>query len=566
MTRASGQYTTKGKGKGASNSAAKGKAKTRVGARKGAAKPAGKGKKPSPGQPKQSQKPSSKARGAGQGTTRGTGRPDARGTARDTARGAARSAAKGAAKQAARAESRGQAKVGAEIELFIESLAAGGEGVGRDAGGRVTFVPYTAPGDAIKARLVEAHKDYARGEPLQIMVSSTFRVDAPCPHFVARTCGGCQWQHLGEAVQASAKDELAARVLRKHVSAGMELHPLRAEVQPYYWRRRARLHWYRPRKAAAATLGFYAPRSHLVADIPGCVQLEPVLKQAVDILRAELAPALGRQGAIEVLASAPYPGHPGEVHVFIHGSAGAEAAAALVGRGPITGVMLDADADELPPRRPAPGGAGGPAGGPGDKPPRRARKRAPQSWGKPVIELEPGLPGRADWFAQPSHAGNRVLLEIVGEAAASRAGQRVLELYAGSGNLSRILAPGAAAFVAVDHRKPPWKMPAGLDDSFLAGDVAEVTARLADEGQRFDLVVLDPPRTGAREIIDAIAALEPARIVYVSCDLATLARDLDLLVAAGYQPRWAKPLDLMPQTAHIEVVTLLERRAPGQPG
>lgn len=560
MTRASGQYTTKGKGKAASNSAAKRKGKTRV-AKKGAAQPGAKGKKQSQGQPKQSQKPSPKTRGTTRGTIGGAGRPDDRGTARDTARGAARSAAKGAAKQAARAEAKGQAKVGAEIELFIESLAAGGEGVGRDAGGRVTFVPYTAPGDAVKARLVEAHKDYARGEPLQIMVSSVFRVDAPCPHFVARTCGGCQWQHLGEAVQASAKDELAARVLRKHVSAGMELHPLRAEVQPYYWRRRARLHWYRPRKADAATLGFFAPRSHHVADIPACVQLEPVLKQAVDILRAELAPALGRQGAIEVLASAPSPGHPGEVHVFIHGSAGAEAAAALVGQGPITGVMLDADADELPPRRPVAGSAGGP----GDKPPRRVRKRAPQSWGKPVIELEPGLPGRADWFAQPSHAGNRVLLEIVGEAAEPRAGQRVLELYAGSGNLSRILAPGAATFVAVDHRKPPWKMPAGLDDSFVAGDVTEVTARLADEGQRFDLVVLDPPRTGAREIIDAIAALEPSRIVYVSCDLATLARDLDLLVAAGYQPRWAKPLDLMPQTAHIEVVTLLERRAPSQP-
>ncbi len=283
MTRASGQFTTKGKGKAASNSAAKRKGKTRV-AKKGAAQPGAKGKKQSQGQPKHSQKPSPKTRG----TTRGTARPDDRGTARDTARGAARSAAKGAAKQAARAEARGQAKVGAEIELFIESLAAGGEGVGRDAGGRVTFVPYTAPGDAIKARLVEAHKDYARGEPLQIMVSSVFRVNAPCPHFVARTCGGCQWQHLGEAVQASAKDELAARVLRKHVSAGMELHPLRAEVQPYYWRRRARLHWYRPRKADAATLGFFAPRSHLVADIPGCVQLEPVLKQAVDILRAEL--------------------------------------------------------------------------------------------------------------------------------------------------------------------------------------------------------------------------------------------------------------------------------------
>jgi 23S rRNA (uracil1939-C5)-methyltransferase len=468
-----------------------------------------------------------------------------------------RGRAKGAAKEAARAEARGQARVGAEIELFVESLAAGGDGVGRDAGGRVTFVPYTAPGDTVKARLVEAHKDYARGEPTEIVVSSVYRVDAPCPHFVARTCGGCQWQHLGESVQAAAKDELAARLLRKHVGAGMALHPLRAEVQPYAWRRRARLHWYRPRKADAAVIGFYGPRSHHVTDIPACVQLEPVLKQAVDILRTELAPALGRQGTIEVLSSEPSAGHPAEVHVFIHGTAGAEAAAALVGRGPIAGVMLDADADE-PARRQVAGGAG-------EKPARRARKRAPQSWGKPVIELEPGLPGRADWFAQPSHAGNRVLLEIVGEAAEPRAGQRVLELYAGSGNLSRILAPGAAAFVAVDHRKPPWPMPAGLDASFVAGDVAEVAQRLADEGQRFDLVVLDPPRTGARDVVAPIAALAPARIVYVSCDLATLARDLDLFVAAGYQPRWAQPLDLMPQTAHIEIITLLERRAPSQP-
>lgn len=582
MSRASGQYQGKGKGKGASNSAAKRAGKTRA-----SAKPAPRGKKPgkpsakasgwpgsraearpktrSEAQPKARSEARPKARPAARSEarpkTRSEARPkarsEARGTSKSTARDAARSAAKGAAKQAARAEARGQAKVGAEIELVVESLAAGGDGVGRDAGGRVTFAPYTAPGDTVKVRLDEAHKDYAHGEPVEIVVSSGYRVDAPCPHFVARTCGGCQWQHLGESVQAAAKDELTARLLRKHAAAGMELYPLRAEVPPYYWRRRARLHWYRPRKADAATVGFYAPRSHHVTDIPACVQLEPVLKQAVDILRTDLAPALGRQGAIEVLSSEASAGHPAEVHVFIHGSAGADEAAALVGKGPIAGVMLDLDADE-PARRPAPGGAG-------EKPVRRARKRAPQSWGKPTIELEPGLPGRADWFAQPSHAGNRVLLEIVAEAAGPRAGQRVLELYAGSGNLSRILAPDAAAFVAVDHRKPPWPLPMGLDESFLAGDVAAVTARLADEGQRFDLVVLDPPRTGARDVVAAIAALEPSRIVYVSCDLATLARDLDLFASAGYQPRWAQPLDLMPQTAHIEIVTLLERRAPDQP-
>jgi 23S rRNA (uracil1939-C5)-methyltransferase len=446
---------------------------------------------------------------------------------------------------------KGAAQVGDVLEVFIESLAAGGDGVGRDDSGRVAFVPYAAPGDTVKAQIFETHRDYARAEPVEIVVSSAFRVDAPCPHFVARTCGGCQWQHLGEAVQAAAKDELCARLLRKHVGAGLELYPLRAEVSPYHWRRRARLHWYRPRKADAAILGFYGPRSHHVSDISACVQLEPALKQAVDALRDRLASVLGRQGMIEALA-----GHLGEVHVFIHGRADREVAAALVGQGPIVGVMLDEDGDDPP--RPARGGVVVDM----NRAARRPRKRAVHAFGKPHIELEPDFPGRADWFAQPSLAGNQALLEVVDEATAPRAGLRVLELHAGAGNLSRVLAPGTAAFVAVDHRKPPWPLPEALDRAFIAGDVAEVTRRLADEGQRFDLVVLDPPRTGAREVVDSVVALAPGRIVYVSCDLATLARDLDLLAASGYRARWAQPLDLMPQTAHVEIVVVLEPAAP----
>jgi 23S rRNA (uracil1939-C5)-methyltransferase len=443
------------------------------------------------------------------------------------------------------------AGVGAKVEVFIESLAAGGDGVGRDDRGRVTFVPYTAPGDTVKAQVIEVHKDFARAEPIEIETSSAYRVDAPCPHFVARTCGGCQWQHLGEAVQAAAKDELCARLLRKHVSAGLEIYSLRDEVEPYYWRRRARLHWYRPRKAEGAIIGFYGPRSHHVSDISACMQLEPALKQAVDVLRDRLAPALGRQGSIEAVA-----GHLGEVHVFIHGPADRDVAAALVGQGPIVGVMLGDDEGEP---RPRDGAGREPARHRDADASRRPHKHAVQSFGRPHIELEAGLPGRSDWFAQPSLAGNQMLLEVVDQASAPRDGMRVLELYAGSGNLSRVLAPGAVEFVAVDYRKPSWPLPEALDRSFVAGDVVEVTQRLAAEGRTFDLVVLDPPRTGAREVIASVVALAPWRIVYVSCDPATLARDLDGFAEAGYRARWAQPLDLMPQTAHVEIVTVLER-------
>lgn len=446
---------------------------------------------------------------------------------------------------------RSPAAVGDQVEVHIDSLGAGGDGVGRDAHGRVTFVPYTAPGDRVLAQVFEARKDYARALPVELVVASGFRVEALCPHFVARTCGGCQWLHIGESVQASAKDELVARVLRKHVQAGMELYPLRAEVPPYGWRRRARLHWFRPRKAGAAVIGFFGPRSHHVSDITGCLQLEPALARTLEVLRQQLAPALGRQGTIEVLA-----GHLGEVHVVIRGRCAEEAAAALVGQGPIAGVMLDPGVAPAPgPRQPR---ARADDGGRGRGAPGRPGKRRMRQWGEPHIELEPGFLGRADWFAQPSRAGNRVLLEVVEEAAQPR-DQRVLELYAGSGNLSRILAPQAAALVAVERRRPPWKLPEPLARALVPGDVVEVTRGLADQGERFDLAVLDPPRTGAREVLAPLAALGPARIVYVSCDPATLARDLDLLAGAGYRAAWAQPLDLMPQTAHVEIVTVIER-------
>jgi len=95
------------------------------------------------------------------------------------------------------------------------------------------------------------------------------------------------------------------------------------------------------------------------------------------------------------------------------------------------------------------------------------------------------------------------------------------------------------------------------------GSVEEVAGELAAAGERFDLVVLDPPREGARPLCQSIAALEPRRVVYVSCDPATLARDLDQLDALGYAARWALPIDLMPQTAHVELVVAIERAGPG---
>ena len=446
----------------------------------------------------------------------------------------------GIAKNRRKAGARQAAAVPAPLEVRIDALAAGGDGVGRTADGRVTFVPHSAPGDLLLARVVEAKRDYARAEPVEIRSASPVRVTPPCTLFRQRACGGCQWQHIDIEAQVAAKQEGVARALRRHVAAGMTMLPLVAAAPAYGWRRRARLHWFRGRKAPGAVIGFFAPRSHRVVDIAGCVQIEPVLLRAYEAICRVLAPVLGREGEILLLA-----GHQGDVHVAIRGRCDADAASQLVGQGGIAGVVLA-----------------------GERPGARQ-----QQWGAPQIELEPGaeegqagvpeLPGRADWFAQPSAAGNQALLRAVDQASRPRQGARILELYAGSGNLTRMLARDAAEIVAVDRKAPSWPQPAFLESAFVWGDVAEVARGLVEAGQRFDVAVLDPPRMGAREVLELLIALAPTRIVYVSCDAATLARDMDRLAAAGYRAISAQPLDLMPQTAHVEVVALLERSPEG---
>ncbi|MCB9565587.1 MAG: hypothetical protein H6708_34815, partial [Kofleriaceae bacterium] len=182
--------------------------------------------------------------------------------------------------------------------------------------------------------------------------------------------------------------------------------------------------------------------------------------------------------------------------------------------------------------------------------------------GAATIELEPGLAGAADAFAQASRDGNRALVAEVVAAVAPAPGLRVLELFAGGGNFTRHLTAAGATVVANDVVAPAVTPPGAR---FEVGPAAETVARLAATGARFDVVLLDPPRTGAREVVAALAALGAPRIVYVSCDAATLGRDLELLAAAGWAPRRAAVLDVMPQTPHLEIVAVAERGGAAAP-
>jgi 23S rRNA (uracil1939-C5)-methyltransferase len=396
----------------------------------------------------------------------------------------------------------------APLDVEVTALAAGGDGVARDASGRVTFIPRSAPGDLVRVRLIKQTKSFARGEVVEVVRASTLRVAPPCEYFVAG-CGGCQWQHVERAGQLSAKHSIVTNALRK--LPGLVVENVLDPAPPYGWRRRARFHVH------GGKVGLYAYGTQTLIPIAHCPQLEPELDAALKVI-APLTPPDGELTMVR--------GHRGEIVVAAeHAWRGA---AKLVGRAQIVGVRAGND-----------------------------------KYGEVVIEIEPGLSGGPWDFAQASAAGNAALVGIARSAlssvgassgaAGASAKRRLLELHAGAGNFTRAFIADGWDVLATDVAAPAKPIEGAR---FEIGAAEAVLTRAAGP---FDAIVLDPPRTGALEAMDGIVKHAPAVVVYISCDPATLARDAQKLVDAGYRAERAWPVDLMPQTSHIEVVLRLVR-------
>ncbi len=252
-----------------------------------------------------------------------------------------------------------------------------------------------------------------------------------------------------------------------------------------------------------------------ITDIVECPQLEVGLQSALTEVRKHLLPGLSARGEVSMLLASN-----GQCHVSIHGSATRKSVQALANVECIAGVT-----------------------------------HGPRTIGESAVTLEGDIRCAADSFAQASALGNQALCEAVKSAMGSVADLRVLELYAGTGNFTRLLNE-ASEVVAIESGTVGQDAP---NVTWQKADATEYCQTLASKGECFDVVLLDPPRSGAREVMPHIVQLGPKRIVYVSCDVATLARDIAMLGEHGYLAKSAQPIDLMPQTSQVEVVMLLER-------
>lgn len=417
-----------------------------------------------------------------------------------------------------------------ETQLHIERLSQLGEGVA-SLDGRTVFVEGALPGEQVRAR-VRQEGHVLRGELLAVLQPSPDRRPPSfCP--VADRCGGCGWMHLQEGAQRTAKVQIVLSAL-EHLGgldvSALEVRSLLHGTRAMGYRRRAVLH------AFPGGLGLYGRRSHDPVVLEACPALEPPLQQAPGVLGDRLRPILKDVDEVELLAS------------------GGEWAFAVHLR------------DRLKPRHRAAvegavraGGAAGAVLVP--------REGPPVLLGQPTLrdELAPRLL-RPDAFAQVQGEGNRMLVEAAVELLALTRQERVLELYAGNGNFTFSLAERAGSVVAVESGRAAFDLATRAaaeakvqNVRFVLGSAEKVADGLAKGGERFDALLLDPPRTGARGVAGWAERLDVRRVVYVACDAAALARDARDLAGRGYRPGVLQLVDLFPQTHHIEAVMSFAR-------
>lgn len=409
------------------------------------------------------------------------------------------------------------------VSLAIEAIAAGGDGVAR-SDGLVVFVPRTAPGDMITAS-ISGKGHFARGSLRTILRPSSDRIDPPCPHYTSERCGGCQIQHMQYASQLVAKQRIirdaVMRIGKREIDAP-EVVPSANE-----WRYRTKLTLAMRRRSGGWIAGLhpYDDPGHVfaLADCP--ITDRRVVSTWREVLDASAyfpnAPSL--RGSVRWTVDGP-------IFVLMGGTRWSDHAR-----------FFDA------------------------VPTLSALYWEPEEAARKLLGDRRSAPSPAASFAQVNPVVAGVLRDYVLERVMTFTPERVIDAYSGAGDLAAALASRGVTVTAIEldpdaarwaeqHLPPPSRS--------IAGRVEEILPRVAEHG---DVIVLNPPRSGLHaDVTEFLENAPVARaIVYVSCDPATLARDISRLPSYGIQT--VRAFDMFPQTAHVETVCVLTPNAPDLP-
>ena len=420
--------------------------------------------------------------------------------------------------------------------LQIEALANGGAGIARDAG-RVIFIAGAFPGDLVRCRLTKTKKNYAEGEVAELLQPSPRRRIPPCP--VADECGGCQWQQLPYLEQLEWKQQLFSDTLVRQAGVDPALiRPIVPSAEEFAYRSRVQIKCHSTPDGFVS--GFFRRKSRYVVNVKAC----PLMPDALNSLLSDLRDFFSESPfAHEVPQIDLSLGCDGKRCVIIHylGKRQRQLANRLTLLAEQVGFDFGIQS---------------------------GRKNCLQMFvGSGELRISVDTPALAltyvaGGFAQINQQQNQNLVEAALVAARLSGHERVLDLYCGMGNFALPLARRAATVTGVEDYAASIAM-AKRNAQLNRIENAEFFAMPAETSigrfpDFFDLVLLDPPRAGAYAVARQLIEQPSKRIIYVSCDPQTLARDINLLLHNGYRFVSGQAFDMFPQTYHIESLSVLE--------
>lgn len=450
------------------------------------------------------------------------------------------------------------------VTVTIDDLAFGGKGVGRHESGRVVFVEGAVPGDTVSARIVKKQSSHAEARLVEVQKPSERRVEPPCEYF--ERCGGCNYQMLPYADQLDWKQKQVSETIKR--LSGVKFLPKVEDIVPspveYHYRNKMDYSFGNERPDGPITLGFHESSNWRgVIDIQRCLlhppECDALLRAMTDYARESGLPENNPKDNTGCWR-----------HFLVRHSVATDQFIAVV----ITRSGYPVDFDSLAERlRAACPKLQGVAWGITDRIPDIAvADRIEQEWGD--LRLTERL-GDTEYrvspfaFFQTNTRGAKLLYDTVREFAEPAPNHALLDAYCGTGTIGIYCADRCRRVIGIESvREAIWdarhnaKLNGLKNCTFLPGMIRrELTlARKAAGGRGFDRLIVDPPRSGMhKKAIAGLMALDAPAMVYVSCNPSTLARDLQVIIEQGYQPTRIRPVDLFPQTYHVEVVIQFKR-------
>ena len=429
-------------------------------------------------------------------------------------------------------------------ELDIDGVTSEGKGVGR-ADGLAVFVAGALPGERVSARIFARKKSFAEAGLVQVLEPAPGRAVPSCPCYAG--CGGCSLQHADYQTELQLKQQIVRQSLLRLGAQEIDVPlPLAAE-QPWGYRNRAVFHY------QGGLLGFYDESSRQMTPLESCDLLMPALNELLRLTQKTLFACKDELPGLRAVA------------LRCDSTGGRKLATFICDR---SLPVLDSISEELCTN--AEGlvsvwECSGPQvyGAYGEKwRLLRGCSKLRDNVGPVLLDLSPAS------FLQVNPVQTIVLYDLVRDFAALTGKEKVLDLYSGVGSIALYLAPFAAQVrgvesyaPAVDDAKANAVLNGAENCCFYCGRAEDVLPRWAASGIDFDVAILDPPRAGCdRRLLDAVAAIAPPRLVYVSCSPATLARDLRILTASGYTVDKLQPVDMFSRTCHCECAVSMSKK------